>query len=216
MKVRSLCALVAILSVVARVSLAVDDEKMLHVAWRPIDPTYPKDAFEMSTRHVWRLGDTYIRVEEAPDPIGQIHGLVIIAEPHLWVINLYDKTGRHVIDPGPTFVAHYPVFVWESSAEMLKLEIGREIAFFNQRNAKSLPEHIIDGVNCRVLRLEIDGRTVTLYINQANEVPFQIETQGGPHDATLRYEKYKTDLAPDLTKFEPPPGISFTEAADPN
>jgi hypothetical protein len=188
---------------------------MLHVAWRPILPQYPKGSFEMSTRSAWRLGEKYVRIEEAPDPAKRLHVLVIIAEPHAWDINLYDKTGRHVVDPGPTFVAHYPLFVWETSAEILKLEIGREIAFFNERDAERLSDASIDGVDCRVLQLKIENRIITLYIAKVNDVPFQIETQGGPHDVTLRYEKYETGLIPDLSKFEPPPGISFIEPANP-
>jgi hypothetical protein len=141
---------------------------------------------------------------------------LIIAEPHLWDINLYDKTGRHAVDPGPTFVAHYPLFVWESSAEILKLEVGREMAFFIDRDAKQLSETTIEGVGCRALQLRIENRIITLYIAKANEVPFQIETRGGPHDVTLRYEIYEADLTPDLSKFEPPSGISFIESANPS
>jgi len=161
---------------------------------------------------VWRLGEKYVRVEEAPDPTKGLHILVIIAEPHAWNINLYDKTGRHIIDPGPTFVAHYPLFLWESSAEVRKLEIGQEMNFFNQHHARILPDASIDNVDCRVLQLELDNRIITLYIAKASNVPFQIETRGGPFDATIRYEKYETDLKPDLSKFEPPDEISFIDS----
>ncbi len=50
-----------------------------------------------------------LRIEEALDAANGIHGIVVVDEPKIWMANLYDKTGRLIIDPGPTYFAKAPI-----------------------------------------------------------------------------------------------------------
>ena len=66
-------------------------------------PDAPTGSFAAKPRVFYRAGNRYCRVEETPDPDQGIHGLMIINEPDWWMVNLFSKTARHGVDPGPTF-----------------------------------------------------------------------------------------------------------------
>jgi hypothetical protein len=42
-------------------------------------------------------------MEEMPDSLMKLHQLVIYNNGDSWMINLFDKTGKYIRDPGPTF-----------------------------------------------------------------------------------------------------------------
>src|SRR6185369_10472300 len=50
------------------------------------------------------------RVEEAPDPEQGIHGLIIVNEPNVWMLNLADYSGRHMVDRHPPTNLRLPIF----------------------------------------------------------------------------------------------------------
>src|ERR1035441_3745446 len=73
-------------------------------------PDTPKDSFASQPKRMYRTGTGYCRIEENPDPEHGIHGLMIINEPDVWMINRLDKTARHIVDAGPTFNCRLPIF----------------------------------------------------------------------------------------------------------
>jgi hypothetical protein len=52
---------------------------------------------------MYRTGNGFCRAEELPDPEYGIHGLAIINEPEIWIVNLLSKTAQHYVDPASTF-----------------------------------------------------------------------------------------------------------------
>jgi hypothetical protein len=74
------------------------------------DPEIMTGSVLAQPKVMYRAGTKYCRVEEAEDSQNKIHGLFIVDEPDAWMINLYDKLARHVVDPGPTFNCKLPIF----------------------------------------------------------------------------------------------------------
>ena len=45
------------------------------------------DSFDAQTKKVWRIGNEYLRFEDAPNPQTEVHGLIIVAEPDIWIMD---------------------------------------------------------------------------------------------------------------------------------
>src|SRR5271154_3426713 len=80
------------------VSAGTTNETMTKMVVRTSAPDVPPDSFAAKPKTIWRVGRKYGRIEEVPDPILGIHGLLICNEPDAWMINLVDKSGKHIVD----------------------------------------------------------------------------------------------------------------------
>src|SRR6202022_269103 len=114
---------------------------MTKITTKVVEPK-PTSSFLAQGKTMWRAGTKYARIEEAPDTANGIHGLLIVNEPDAWMINLFEKSGRHMVDPGPTFNPRLPVFdaTTGASPKVMELEFGREFEFFTKNNAKQSTE----------------------------------------------------------------------------
>ena len=83
---------------------------MLKLAVRLENPNIPKESFAAKPKLMYKAGNGYCRTEELPDPEHGIHGLMIINEPDIWMVNLLAKTAQHYVDSGPTFNGRMPMF----------------------------------------------------------------------------------------------------------
>ena len=72
--------------------------RMMKVVTRDTAPNTPSGSFPSKPKTLYRMGETYGRLEEMPDSDQGIHGLIVVAEPKVWMINLWDKTGRLILD----------------------------------------------------------------------------------------------------------------------
>lgn len=184
-------------------------EKMLYVEYRVISPNLPSSSAESQTRKLWLVSDKYMRFEDVPNPETNIHGLIIVAEPDIWVIDRKTNQGEHSVDPGPSYAVHFPMLATESSERLRQLEFGGEIAFFQQNGARELAPQVVDGVNCRVLALDqIDDRQLLLYVRRDGR-PFQVTVKAGSTEYSVRLVKYEPDSEPDLGLFKPPMGVKL-------
>ena len=50
-------------------------------------PEVPGQSFAAKPKTLYRAGTGYCRTEELPDPEHGIHGLMIINEPDVWMVN---------------------------------------------------------------------------------------------------------------------------------
>jgi hypothetical protein len=73
-------------------------------------PDVPAGSFATKPKVMYRAGTRYCRIEEALDAENGIHGLAITNEPDAWMVNLVTKSGKHMVDPGPKFNCHLPIF----------------------------------------------------------------------------------------------------------
>lgn len=183
-----------------------------HIDYRFISKQLVARSFEASVRRMWRAGDSYLRVEEPPDPSQNIHGVLISNAPHSWLWNRYGNTARHVIDPGPTFDVIVPVFPWVTSQELQKLQMGRELDYFRENKASRLPDDSVEGIAVSAQRLAFDGYTVTLFTRKSNGMPYQLVLSDPKEPYTVRYEVFEEGLPFDRTLFVLPPDVKVVES----
>ena len=189
-----------------------DNAKMTHIVFRIVDPQVPEGSFALVPREMWRLGTRYLRLEEAPDPGRGIHALIIVDQPHTFMINRYSNQGMHILDPGPTYNVHMPLFPFPNSSEISKLEFGGEWEFFAQRNARQMPNVNAGGSRYTTYMLEIDGAILVLFADETSGQPVQLALQSGNASYVIRYDTYEAGLEPDMNLFKIPAGVKISEA----
>lgn len=209
-RIQFLAVLLLCLTVV-RFAMA-DNSKMTHIVFRMADPQIQEGTFPAMPRELWRVGTRYVRMEEPPDPDRGIHGLIIVDEPHAFMINRYNNQGVHFVDPGPTFNVHVPIFPFSDSSDISKLEFGHEWEFFLQRNARSMPNVKAEGERYKSYMLEIDGAGLLLFTDETTGHPVQLSLRSGEATYVVHYETYQAGLEPDMNLFKVPAGVVITEA----
>ncbi len=186
------------------------DHKMLYVEYRLQGARIGPASFDAQPKKVWRIGTNYLRFEDAPNATTNVHGLIIVAEPDIWVVDRNTNQARHTVDPGPNYAVHFPTFASETSAKLRGLEFGREREYFRDHGAKELAAVAIDGVNVRPLHLQIDDREVTLYL-KADGTPFQIALKSADHEYAMRFLRYEPERKPDMSLFRLPLGVQLVK-----
>ncbi len=184
------------------------DERMLFAEYRVVSADLPASSPEMRTRKIWRVGKTFLRFEDVQNSITKAHELVIVAEPDIWIIDRNKSQGQHVVDPGPNYAVHFPIFPREQSDTVKKLEFGSEFQFFQVNGAKQLASQSVEGIKCNVYRLELDGRDLTLFLKPDN-LPLQIEVQSANVKYAVRFLTYDPNQNPDMSLFKVPSGIKI-------
>lgn len=193
--------------------------KMMKIVARDTSPDTPSDSFGAKPKTLYRMGETYGRSEEMPDPDQGIHGLTVIAEPKIWMINLWDKTGRLIIDPGPTYVFRASIIPPEGRNQRPPLrdfEFGREYEFLRLHKATGSQEPI-RGKPYDVLSVSLDGYALKLFSTKGEDKPFRVVvSKAGRVLCQYDYDEYKTDLPPRMDLFKPPDGVKIVETAEPS
>ena len=184
------------------------EERMLYVEYRLAGKQIAADSFDAQTKKVWRIGNKYLRFEDAPNPVTKIYGLIIVAEPDIWIIDRNTNQAQHTVDPGPNYSIHFPLFASETSEKLRMLEFGRELEYFRDNNARELPAQDVDGFTCKVLRLEFDDREVTLFL-KTNDTPLQIVVKSPEYEYAMRFLRYEPDRKPDKLLFQLPLGVQL-------
>jgi hypothetical protein len=186
------------------------DDKMFFAEYRVVSETLPASSPELQPRKIWRLGKALLRFEDVANPETKTHALVIVDEPNLWVIDRSKSEGQHALDPGPQYVVHFPIFPREQSDKLKQLEFGSELSFFREHGAKELASQTVDGIKCKVYRLEFDDRKVTLLMKPDN-LPLQIEVQSTDVKYAVRFLQYDPNQKPDMNLFKVPAGIKIID-----
>jgi len=184
------------------------DDTMLYVEYRLTGKQIAKDSFDAQTKRVWRIGNQYLRFEDAPNPATKIHGLIIVAEPDIWIVDRNSNQAQHTVDPGPNYKVHFPVLASEPSDKLRELEFGRELEYFREHGATEMPAQEVDGVKCRPFRLEIEDREVTLYV-RTDDTPLQILVKSPQYEYAMRFLRYEPQRKPDKSLFALPPGVQL-------
>lgn len=189
-----------------------DDSKVTHIVFRFLDPEVPEGHFALAPREMWRLGTRYLRMEEPPDPEKGVHILIIVDEPNSFLINRTNQRGIHMVDPGPTFNVHMPIFQFPRTSELSKLEFGRELEFFETRKAQAMPNVNDGGTRYKAYQLEIEGALLILFTHKASGLPAQLSLESKQSSYWVQYEVYETGLEPDMNLFAVPAGTKISEA----
>lgn len=188
--------------------------KMTKIITRDTSPDVPRISFAAKPRTLYRIGETYGRVEEELDPEHNIRSLIIVSEPKIWMINLLDKKGRFMIDPSPPYVFRAPVIPPEGPGQEQPLkdfEYGREYEFLHSNHATHGKE-ILDGKSYDKLYLTIDDFTISLLSHAGEERPYRVTViKGQKLVLQIDYDYYRRDLESQMTLFELPKNIQIIE-----
>ena len=197
------CLMLLLLPLTAR---AADDNKMLFVEY--VSKPIAADSFDAQPKRVWRIGMEFLRFEDTPNPQTKIHGLIVVAEPDIWIADLNTNAAEHTVDPGPIYKVHFPLFASETSEKLRQLEFGHELEFFRANHAKELASQDVDGIKCRVYRFETDDREVLLFV-KTDDTPVQVVVKSPDFEYAMRFLRYDANRKPDKSLFQLPPGLQL-------
>lgn len=181
-------------------------------------PEIPKDSFAVQVKRMYRAGSRYCRIEENPDLVHGIHGLLIANEPDSWMINRLDKTAKHIFDQGPTYNCRLPIFANGEdmkSAEDLKqplmeLEFGRELGFFQSKSGAPKPGPVMRGTATMVYSVQAGDSQLFLFIGGTPEAPVAVARKTDKTSEIFWYGEY-AQVPFDDKLFAKPEGMSLEE-----
>jgi hypothetical protein len=189
-------------------------DMMMKIVTRDITPGVELESFAAKPKTLYRIGDRYGRVEELPDAKLNLHGLMVIDEPKIWVINLWDKTGKLIIDPGPTYIfraAIIPSREQDQSPPLKDFEFGKEYDFLRSRKA-TRGQISLQGKSYDSLNLTVEGYTITLLSHAATQKPYRVKVEYGQRIlCEYEYDEYQRGLTSNLHLFSPPSDVKITE-----
>lgn len=181
-------------------------------------PAILAGTFAAEAKTLYRSGERHCRTEEVPDTAQGIHGLMIINEPDVWMVNRLNKTGRHFVDPGPTFICRMPIFIddqvktaADTKSPLLELEFGQELDYFRRKGTVPQPGPVLRGKSTTVYRATVGDSQLILFTTGTPEQPWALVRQFGPMRETFWYNSYEQlPFNPGL--FAKPTGIQMEEA----
>lgn len=181
-------------------------------------PDAPPGSFAAKPKVMYRAGERYCRVEEAPDPDHGIHGLMIVNEPDYWMVNLLAKTARHGLDPGPKLSCHLPIFAEgtpeppdEESKQVRQLEFGLELEFFRSKGAVSEKGPVLQTKETMMYKAKIGDTELALFTYGTPERPLGVVRQRGTKHEIFWYSGYG-QLAFDPKFFAKPENVKIEDS----
>jgi outer membrane lipoprotein-sorting protein len=188
-------------------------KKMSKISVRGVEPAPEPGSFSAQAKTYWRAGTKYACIEEAEDRKNHIHGLAVISEPDAWMINLFDKSAKHMVDHGPTLDVHLPIFPSTTAikTKLDGLEFGNEVEFFKKNNAMQSDE-VVAGRAADRYDLRMGSSRVTLWTDARSKKPVRISQTKDMQTESFEYLSYEDDLAFDPSLFRPPAGLTIEKS----
>jgi len=208
--IHALCILVLMLFSASRLRA----EDMTKVVFRDTLPETKAGSFAAKPKTLYRSGTMKGRLLEEPDPALKLQLLLICNEKDAWMINLMNKTGKHLIDPGPSYGFHIAIVPPEGGdprAKAKDFEIGKELEFMKNRNVEP-KEAAFKDKPALLYECKEDGLTLRTYVSPETKVPVATSVYNGDKLlAQLEYDEYVPSLPLDETLFSEPMGFEITE-----
>ncbi len=170
-------------------------------------PDAPAGSFATKPKVMYRAGTRYCRIEEAPDADRGIHGLLIINEPNYWMINLFAFSGKHGVDPGPTFDCRMPIFPETTGSNF---EFGHELDYFQAKGKTGRPGPVMQGKQTFAYRFDVGDSSLALFTYGTPERPLAVARLRGDKSDILWYRGYG-EMTFDPTLFEKPANIKVED-----
>lgn len=177
-------------------------------------PDIPKESFAAQPKRIYRAGTRYCRTEENPDIQNGIHGLMIINEPDVWMVNRLDKSARHIIDTGPTYNCRMPMFInvaEDMKKTLAELEFGRELDFFRPKSPTPNPGPVLLGKATMVHSATIGDSQLFLFTATESGVPVSVVRKTEKTREIFWYGEYR-ELPFDGKLFAKPDGVKIEES----
>jgi hypothetical protein len=189
-------------------SVPVTMTKMV-VRWSA--PSSPATGFEAQPRTIYRAGMRFSRVEEVPDKEHGIHGVIIVNEPDVWMVNLFNNSARHGSDTSPTAVCRMPLFSdgdGHASKALADLEFGRELTYFKRNNATLTAGPVIAGRATKHYGLDEGGYHLELFTTGHPERPLIVKRTHGANWELYSYNLYE-EIPFERRLFVQPSGVAI-------
>lgn len=193
-------------------------DTMTKLTVRLQSPEVPEDSFAAKPKIMYRAGNGYCRTEELPDLEHGIHGLLVINEPDVWMVNLFTKTAQHFVDLGPTFNCRMPMFIGgqvKSGTDMknplLELEFGRELGYFRDKGATSKEGPVLQGKPTTVYVANAGDSQLFLFTTGTPERPWAVARQHRDRREIYWYGVYE-QVPFDLKLFAKPEGVKIEDS----
>jgi hypothetical protein len=201
------------MSVAAPAAAACAPTGLVHIVTTETTPGLDPASFDAKPRSLYREGAKHSRLEEQQDDKNMVHGLAVISEPNIWMANLYDRTGRHIVDPNPAQTTQAQVFPDDRiSPKILDLEFGCEAAYVAANAPKVDRSETIDGVALDVHRVTDKTEAVEILTKPGVAAPsFARYYRSDKLVWAIRYDLYEVGAAPDADMFTAPKGVKYVE-----
>jgi len=182
-------------------------------------PDTPEGSFAAKPKVMLRAGTGYCRVEEEPDPEHAIHGLIIMNEPDVWMVNLASNSAQHIVDAGPTFNCRLPIIfadllsrLPEDQAKQVSgLEFGHELEYFKNHGADPRPGPISQGKQTVAYLLSFGDITLALFTWGTPERPLSVYWSQGDRRDIFWFPGYG-GVPFDATLFAKPKNVKIEES----
>lgn len=178
----------------------------------------PTDSFVAKPKLIYRAGNSYGRIEEMPDPEHGIHGLMIVNEPDIWMVNLFTHTAQHMVDPGPTFNCRMPIFAGEGEGNDLNgknllygLEFGRESEYFKRLGAETKEGAVLEGKPITIYTLTRGNSRLSLFTTGNPGKPWGVARKWKNKREIYWYQSYEY-IPFDIEIFAKPIGMKIEDA----
>ena len=146
--------------------------KLVHIVTTNVTPGIVPGSFQAQPKTLYRIGNNKMRIEESPDKASAIHGLIVISEPDIWMINLYDNTGHHILDSGPNLDAVAPVISFHGvPAKITAMELGCEADYLTSNGIQPSGTEHIGSDNFTVYRISSGKDVLELLDRQGTVTP---------------------------------------------
>ncbi len=188
--------------------------KLVRMVIANVSPGIDAASFNARPKVYYRIGSDKVRIEEALDAVNGIHAVIVVSEPNIWMANLYDGTGKHFVDPGPTFLAKAPVIAVEGiSPKLLGLEFGCEADYIAANASKPVRSEQVGNDRFDVYRVEDGSDAVEILERPGSGIPSLVRYYHQNSVAlVLRYDVYETGLPNDPALFAPLANVHYTDA----
>ena len=155
-------------------------------------------------KELWRIGDFDMRTLEPADTAKKIWPLIIYTPPDFWIINLFDSTGRHSVNPGPTYESYAPIFSFRKEESFMQLQFGFEKRFLSDYFIDLTESKVSDGMEVDVYNFELVDAKISMLFNKKTQAPISATAVIDTMTYKVIYEEYMTGLAPESALFFPP------------
>jgi hypothetical protein len=201
------------MSVAGPAAAACAPASLVHIVTTETTPGLDPLSFDAKPRSLYREGAKHSRLEEQQDDKNMVHGLAVINEPNIWMANLYDRTGRHIVDPNPAQTTQAEVFPDDRiSPKILALEFGCEAAFVAANAPTVSRSETIDGVALDIHRVTDGAEAVEILTKPGAATPsFARYYRSDKLVWAIRYDLYDVAAVPDADMFTAPKGVKYVE-----
>ncbi len=185
---------------------------LVHIVTTETTPGIDPMSFDAKPKSLFREGAKRSRLEEQPDDAG-VQALAVVDEPNIWMANLTDKTGRHIVDPTAAPQTRAVVFPDDRIApKILELEFGCEAAYVAANAPAVFKIETIDGVPLEVHRVTVGTEAAEILWKPGSTRPqFARYYRSDKLVWALRYDRYEIDPPSDPDMFTAPKGIKYEE-----